>query len=168
MCVCVCCCSGNGCGHTALGVESGTLASQNYPRTYPSNVWCKWRLRVAEGRTLRLLFGDFDIEDSPGCANGSLVITGSNGEPRLGNVDELGRVDSKPDHWWSVGALAMVEAVPRSLSQHTRARPPSLPGGHKNWTAREKDLQSGCALWLFLDSAGIVGSVGKCCYMSVV
>lgn len=50
---------------------------------------------MAEGRTLRLLFGDFDIEDSPGCANGSLVITGGNGEPRLGNVDELGRVRSK-------------------------------------------------------------------------
>lgn len=64
--------------------------------------------------------------------------------------------------------MVMVEAVPRSLSQHTRARPPSSPGGHKNWTAREKDLQSGCVLWLFLDSAGIVGSVGKCCYTSVV
>uniref|UniRef100_A0A3B4AIY0 Uncharacterized protein n=1 Tax=Periophthalmus magnuspinnatus TaxID=409849 RepID=A0A3B4AIY0_9GOBI len=63
---------GNGCGHTLLGAESGTLASQNYPGTYPSNIFCKWRLRVPEGRTLRLLFGDFDIENSPGCSNGSL------------------------------------------------------------------------------------------------
>lgn len=71
-----------------LGAESGTLASQNYPGTYPSNVWCKWKLRVSEGRTLRLLLGDFDIEDSPGCANGSLLITERNGEPSLGKVDE--------------------------------------------------------------------------------
>ncbi|XP_042346069.1 discoidin, CUB and LCCL domain-containing protein 1 isoform X2 [Plectropomus leopardus] len=83
---------GNGCGHTLLGTESGTLASQNYPGTYPSNSWCKWRLRVSEGRTLRLLFGDFDIESSPGCSNGSLVITDKSGEVRLGPV--CGKLDS--------------------------------------------------------------------------
>lgn len=77
---------GNGCGHTLLGAESGTLASQNYPGTYPSNTFCKWRLRVPEGRTLRLLFGDFDIESSPGCSNGSLVITDKNGYTSLGPV----------------------------------------------------------------------------------
>ncbi|XP_039974007.1 discoidin, CUB and LCCL domain-containing protein 1 isoform X2 [Xiphias gladius] len=83
---------GNGCGHTLLGTESGTLASQNYPGTYPSNTWCKWRLRVPEGRTLRLLFGDFDVESSPGCSNGSLVITDKNGEPSLGPV--CGKLDA--------------------------------------------------------------------------
>nr|XP_019948251.1 PREDICTED: discoidin, CUB and LCCL domain-containing protein 1-like isoform X1 [Paralichthys olivaceus] len=84
---------GDGCGHTLLGTESGTLASQNYPGTYPSNTWCKWKLRVAEGRTLQLLFGDFDVESSPGCRNGSLVITDKNGErwlgPVCGKLDEL-------------------------------------------------------------------------------
>uniref|UniRef100_A0A3B4AHK3 Uncharacterized protein n=1 Tax=Periophthalmus magnuspinnatus TaxID=409849 RepID=A0A3B4AHK3_9GOBI len=83
---------GNGCGHTLLGAESGTLASQNYPGTYPSNIFCKWRLRVPEGRTLRLLFGDFDIENSPGCSNGSLVITDKIGYPSLGPV--CGKLDS--------------------------------------------------------------------------
>ncbi|XP_037641691.1 discoidin, CUB and LCCL domain-containing protein 1 isoform X4 [Sebastes umbrosus] len=78
--------SGNGCGHSLLGTESGTLASQNYPGTYPSNTWCTWRLRVPEGRTLRLLFGDFDVESSPGCRNGSVVITDESGEPSLGPV----------------------------------------------------------------------------------
>lgn len=86
---CTCIISGNGCGHTVLGTESGTLASQNYPGTYPSNTWCKWRLRVPEGRMLRLLFGDFDIESSPGCSNGSLVITDKNGEPSLGKTDSV-------------------------------------------------------------------------------
>ncbi|XP_049587208.1 discoidin, CUB and LCCL domain-containing protein 1 isoform X2 [Syngnathus scovelli] len=77
---------GDGCGHTHLGTESGTLASQNYPGTYPSHTWCKWKLRVPEGRTLRLIFGDFDIESSPNCSNGSLVITDKNGHPSLGPV----------------------------------------------------------------------------------
>uniref|UniRef100_A0A3Q3WDU4 Uncharacterized protein n=1 Tax=Mola mola TaxID=94237 RepID=A0A3Q3WDU4_MOLML len=80
------CFSGDGCGHTVLGTESGTLASQNYPGTYPSDTWCKWRLRVPEGRTLRLLFGDFDVESSPACSNGSLVITDRNGDAVLGPV----------------------------------------------------------------------------------
>nr|XP_020464147.1 discoidin, CUB and LCCL domain-containing protein 1-like [Monopterus albus] len=83
---------GNGCGHTLLGPESGTLASQNYPGTYPSNTWCHWRLRAPEGRTLRLLFGDFDVESSPGCSNGSLVITDKNGKPSLGPV--CGKLDA--------------------------------------------------------------------------
>ncbi|KAM9852144.1 discoidin, CUB and LCCL domain-containing protein 1 [Aulostomus maculatus] len=77
---------GDGCGHTRLGTDSGTLASPNYPGTYPSNTWCKWRLRVPEGRTLRLLFGDFDVEKSSGCSNGSLLITDKNGEASLGPV----------------------------------------------------------------------------------
>ncbi|KAM4735953.1 discoidin, CUB and LCCL domain-containing protein 1 isoform 2-T2 [Anableps anableps] len=88
-CVClvgVRCQEGNSCGHALLGTESGTLASPNYPGTYPSNAWCKWRLRVQEGRTLRLLFGDFDIESSPGCRNGSIVISGKSGERSLGPV----------------------------------------------------------------------------------
>ena len=76
--------SGDGCGHTVLGTESGTLASRNYPGTSPSDAWCKWRLRVPEGRTLRLLFGDFDVESSPACSNGSLVITDRSGDAVLG------------------------------------------------------------------------------------
>ncbi|XP_034031023.1 discoidin, CUB and LCCL domain-containing protein 1 [Thalassophryne amazonica] len=80
--------SGNGCGHTLLGTESGTLTSQNYPGTYPSNTRCTWRIRVPPGQTLRLLFGDFDIESSPGCRNGSLVITTNNGGLSLGPLCE--------------------------------------------------------------------------------
>ncbi|XP_006795996.1 discoidin, CUB and LCCL domain-containing protein 1 [Neolamprologus brichardi] len=83
---------GNGCGHTLLAPESGTVASQNYPGTYPSNTWCKWRLRVPQGRTLRLLFGDFDVESSPGCSNGSVMITDKNGEHSLGPL--CGKLDA--------------------------------------------------------------------------
>ncbi|CAL8358393.1 unnamed protein product [Arctogadus glacialis] len=75
---------GDGCGHTKLGPESGTLTSANYPGTYPQDGSCTWRLRVPQGRTLRLLLGDFDIEGSMDCTNGSLVITPSNGSPSIG------------------------------------------------------------------------------------
>ncbi|CAL8259629.1 unnamed protein product [Boreogadus saida] len=75
---------GDGCGHTKLGPESGTLTSANYPGTYPQDGSCTWRLRVPQGRTLRLLFGHLDIEGSVDCTNGSLVITPSNGSPSIG------------------------------------------------------------------------------------
>lgn len=75
---------GNGCGLTVLGTESGTLASQNYPGTYPADTWCRWTLRAPQGRTLRFLFGDFDVEQSPGCRNGSLTITASDGTHSIG------------------------------------------------------------------------------------
>lgn len=42
---------------------------------------------MPEGRTLRLLFGDFDIESSAGCSNGSLLITDKSGEASLGELD---------------------------------------------------------------------------------
>ncbi|CAL8259626.1 unnamed protein product [Boreogadus saida] len=75
---------GDGCGHTKLGPESGTLTSANYPGTYPQDGSCTWRPRVLQGRSLRLLFGDFNIEESVNCTNGSLVITPSNGSPSIG------------------------------------------------------------------------------------
>lgn len=95
---------GNGCGHTLLGTESGTLASQNYPGTYPNNILCKWRLRVPESQTLRLLFGDFDIESSPDCSNGSLVITDRNGVRLLGKLVYLVFTTLIPDHavFWTL------------------------------------------------------------------
>nr|XP_015204340.1 PREDICTED: discoidin, CUB and LCCL domain-containing protein 1-like [Lepisosteus oculatus] len=75
---------GDGCGHTVLGTQSGTLASRNFPGTYPNGTQCVWRLQAAQGRTLRLVFGDFDLEYSPNCSAGSLTITPSNGAPSLG------------------------------------------------------------------------------------
>ncbi|XP_006009003.1 discoidin, CUB and LCCL domain-containing protein 2 [Latimeria chalumnae] len=58
---------GDGCGHTVLGPESGTLASINYPQTYPNNTVCEWEIWVKPGRRIHLKFGDFDIEDSDSC-----------------------------------------------------------------------------------------------------
>ncbi|XP_070262204.1 discoidin, CUB and LCCL domain-containing protein 2 isoform X1 [Myotis yumanensis] len=58
---------GDGCGHTVLGPESGTLMSINYPQTYPNSTVCEWEIRVKMGERLRIKFGDFDIEDSDSC-----------------------------------------------------------------------------------------------------
>uniref|UniRef100_A0A4W3K6W3 Discoidin, CUB and LCCL domain containing 2 n=1 Tax=Callorhinchus milii TaxID=7868 RepID=A0A4W3K6W3_CALMI len=57
----------DGCGHTVLGPESGTLASINYPETYPNNTVCEWEIRVQPGERILFKFGDFDIEDSTSC-----------------------------------------------------------------------------------------------------
>ncbi|KAG8509549.1 Discoidin, CUB and LCCL domain-containing protein 2 [Galemys pyrenaicus] len=58
---------GDGCGHTVLGPESGTLTSINYPQTYPNSTVCEWEIRVKTGDRVRIKFGDFDIEDSDSC-----------------------------------------------------------------------------------------------------
>ncbi|KAJ8289234.1 hypothetical protein COCON_G00018930 [Conger conger] len=72
----------DGCGHTLLGAQSGTLASRNYPGTYPNGTRCEWRVRAPRGRRLRLVFGDFNLERSQDCASaGSLAITPGNGAP---------------------------------------------------------------------------------------
>uniref|UniRef100_A0A674JYX4 Discoidin, CUB and LCCL domain containing 2 n=1 Tax=Terrapene triunguis TaxID=2587831 RepID=A0A674JYX4_9SAUR len=57
----------DGCGHTVLGPESGTLTSINYPQTYPNSTVCEWEIRVKSGQRVQLKFGDFDIEDSDAC-----------------------------------------------------------------------------------------------------
>uniref|UniRef100_UPI00398E516E discoidin, CUB and LCCL domain-containing protein 2 isoform X2 n=1 Tax=Pristiophorus japonicus TaxID=55135 RepID=UPI00398E516E len=58
---------GDGCGHTVLGPGSGTLASINYPQTYPNNTVCEWEIRVQPSQRIIFKFGDFDIEDSTSC-----------------------------------------------------------------------------------------------------
>ncbi|XP_028836481.1 discoidin, CUB and LCCL domain-containing protein 1 [Denticeps clupeoides] len=86
---------GNGCGHTILGPTSGTLTSLNYPGTYPNHTQCDWVIRVPRGHTLRLFFGDFDLEQSESCSNGSLTIADGTGAifqgPLCGYLDASGR-----------------------------------------------------------------------------
>ncbi|KAJ8290214.1 hypothetical protein GJAV_G00010040 [Gymnothorax javanicus] len=76
---------GDGCGHTLLGAQSGTLSSRNYPGTYPNGTRCEWRVQAPRGRLLRLAFGDFNLEPSQDCATaGALTIIPGNGGPALG------------------------------------------------------------------------------------
>ncbi|XP_037392466.1 discoidin, CUB and LCCL domain-containing protein 1 [Pygocentrus nattereri] len=75
---------GDGCGHTVLSLRSGTVASKNYPGTYPNHTYCEWSLRVPQGHTLRLTFGDFDLEWSQDCRASSLTIIDKSGVEILG------------------------------------------------------------------------------------
>lgn len=75
---------GNGCGHTVLGAKSGTLTSLNYPGTYPNHTQCDWKVQVPQGNTLRLYFGDFNLEESENCQGGSLSIADNKGVLLLG------------------------------------------------------------------------------------
>uniref|UniRef100_A0A8C3QHV9 Discoidin, CUB and LCCL domain-containing protein 2 n=1 Tax=Cyanoderma ruficeps TaxID=181631 RepID=A0A8C3QHV9_9PASS len=65
---------GDGCGHTVLGPESGTLASINYPRTSPNSTVCEWEIRVKPGQRVQLKFGDFDVDDSDSCHSSYLRV----------------------------------------------------------------------------------------------
>lgn len=68
---------GDGCGHTVTGPDSGTLATMDYPGTYPNHTWCRWQLRVAEGKAVMLMFADLDIEYSENCSSDSVHVTAS-------------------------------------------------------------------------------------------
>lgn len=78
---------GDGCGHTVLGPESGTLASINYPRTSPNSTVCEWEIRVKPGQRVQLKFGDFDIDDSDSCHSSYLRVHNGIGPNRT----EIGR-----------------------------------------------------------------------------
>ncbi|NXD43024.1 DCBD1 protein, partial [Copsychus sechellarum] len=74
--------AGNGCGHTLLTPNSGTLSSKNYPGTYPNHTMCCWRLQAPPGTSLLLAFGDVDLEPSEHCALSSLLLT----DPQTGTA----------------------------------------------------------------------------------
>ncbi|NXX97961.1 DCBD1 protein, partial [Centropus bengalensis] len=74
--------AGDGCGHTLLAPQSGTLSSKNYPGTYPNHTACRWHLRAPPGTSLLLAFGDVDLEPSEHCAHSSLLLA----DPQAGTA----------------------------------------------------------------------------------
>lgn len=75
---------GDGCGQTSLSPKSGTIATRNYPGTYPNQTQCVWNLKVPAGFMLHLIFGDFDLEWSKDCRTGSLTITDKSKTTNMG------------------------------------------------------------------------------------
>uniref|UniRef100_A0A8C9ER34 Discoidin, CUB and LCCL domain containing 1 n=1 Tax=Pavo cristatus TaxID=9049 RepID=A0A8C9ER34_PAVCR len=65
---------GDGCGHTVLTAQSGTLSSRNYPGTYPNHTACHWELQAPPGTSLIVAFGDVDLESSERCTHSSLLL----------------------------------------------------------------------------------------------
>ncbi|XP_031957441.1 discoidin, CUB and LCCL domain-containing protein 1 isoform X2 [Corvus moneduloides] len=78
---------GDGCGHTVMYQDSGTLASKNYPGTYPNYTLCEKKIQVPPGKRLILKIGDLDIE-SQKCESSYLTIESSSTShgPYCGNV----------------------------------------------------------------------------------
>nr|XP_056702428.1 discoidin, CUB and LCCL domain-containing protein 1-like [Euleptes europaea] len=83
--------TGDGCGHSVLMPYSGTLASKNYPGTYPNFTSCEWRIHMATGNHLSLVFGDMDIEASEQCKTGFLLLSSDSSSygPYCSNSDLL-------------------------------------------------------------------------------
>ncbi|XP_075451151.1 discoidin, CUB and LCCL domain-containing protein 1 [Ascaphus truei] len=63
----------DGCGHIVTYEESGTLASKNYPGTYPNYTQCEITIQVPAGKNLYMKLADLDIE-SKECESAYLKI----------------------------------------------------------------------------------------------
>lgn len=85
------CFSGDGCGHTVLGVGSGSLASLGYPLSYPSHSVCEWEISVTAGYTVLVRIADLDI-DTNNCQVSYL---------RLYNGIGPGRTEIGEKHLWT-------------------------------------------------------------------
>ncbi|XP_036921009.1 discoidin, CUB and LCCL domain-containing protein 1 isoform X2 [Sturnira hondurensis] len=79
---------GGGCGHTVTYLDSGTMASKNYPRTYPNHTTCEKTITVPKGKRLILKLGDLDIE-SQTCASDYLLFTSNSNQygPYCGSMN---------------------------------------------------------------------------------
>lgn len=44
--------------------KTGIIRSQNWPMNYPANSMCLWIIRSPEGKTIKLTFTDFDLEEA--------------------------------------------------------------------------------------------------------
>ncbi|XP_030412039.1 discoidin, CUB and LCCL domain-containing protein 1 isoform X1 [Gopherus evgoodei] len=67
---------GDGCGHMVVYQDSGTLASKNYPGTYPNYTVCEKKIQIPQGKRLILKIGDLDIE-SQKCESNYLTVLSS-------------------------------------------------------------------------------------------
>ncbi|KAG6935757.1 discoidin, CUB and LCCL domain containing 1 [Chelydra serpentina] len=67
---------GDGCGHMVVYQDSGTLASKDYPGTYPNYTVCEKKIQIPQGKRLILKIGDLDIE-SQKCESNYLTIVSS-------------------------------------------------------------------------------------------
>ncbi|KAM7134987.1 discoidin, CUB and LCCL domain-containing protein 1 isoform 1-T1 [Molossus nigricans] len=79
---------GDGCGHIVTYLDSGTMASKNYPRTYPNHTSCEKTITVPKGKRLILRLGDLDIE-SQTCASDYLLFTSNSDQygPYCGSMN---------------------------------------------------------------------------------
>ncbi|XP_049631133.1 CUB domain-containing protein 2 [Suncus etruscus] len=63
------------CGGVLTGL-SGVLTSPEYPSNYPSSVECRWVIRASGPAAIKLVFMDFQVEDSEGCPYDYVAVLG--------------------------------------------------------------------------------------------
>ncbi|XP_054994290.1 CUB domain-containing protein 2 [Sorex araneus] len=66
------------CGGVLTGL-SGVLTSPEYPNNYPNSVECRWVIRAAGPAAVKLVFVDFQVEDSEGCPYDYVAVLGGPG-----------------------------------------------------------------------------------------
>ncbi|CAK1578706.1 unnamed protein product [Parnassius mnemosyne] len=66
-----------------LTSEEGTIASPNYPQSYPFGSDCEWILSTSPGNRVYITFEKFDIEYSEGCNEDYLEVRENNGGGQL-------------------------------------------------------------------------------------
>ncbi|KAF6107923.1 CUB domain containing protein 2 [Phyllostomus discolor] len=66
------------CGGVLTGL-SGVLTSPEYPNNYPNNVECHWVIQATGPATVKLVFVDFQVEDSDECAYDYVAVLGAPG-----------------------------------------------------------------------------------------
>ncbi|KAG7279658.1 hypothetical protein CRUP_025761 [Coryphaenoides rupestris] len=65
--------SPQGCGGTLYG-DHGSVASPNYPGTYPNGTHCEWGIRAPWGRVVTVTFAQIGIDDPGDCLNNFLKL----------------------------------------------------------------------------------------------
>ncbi|KAI8512401.1 calcium ion binding [Branchiostoma belcheri] len=61
------------CGETSYS-NTGILESPNYPQKYTNDLHCAWVIRVTKGRTVKLWFATFDVEEQTYCQYDRVVV----------------------------------------------------------------------------------------------
>ncbi|CAH2083519.1 unnamed protein product [Euphydryas editha] len=72
----------NACGGN-LSSEEGSIASPNYPLSYPNNANCEWILSTSPGNRVYITFEKFDIDYSENCNDDYLEIRENNSGGKL-------------------------------------------------------------------------------------
>ncbi|XP_041982769.1 cubilin-like [Aricia agestis] len=66
-----------------LSSEEGTIASPNYPLSYPVNIDCEWILYTSPGNKAYITFEKFDLDESEKCNEDYLEVREDNGAGNL-------------------------------------------------------------------------------------
>lgn len=70
------------CGGT-FDAETGEIASPLYPKSYPNNVECVWRIVATTGNRMSIVFQMLDIPPSESCNGDYLEVRENDGSGKV-------------------------------------------------------------------------------------